>query len=149
MEIMNVLNTHFNCGPKSGAGNPHNLKCRNLPVSLAQPRPYLYSNTGISIKNRVRRKALTTHTLRSPKFRRIHFFLCSCTKFQRKCIACRERVSAIVVPPSGTTYRSPRLWVSVRRAAGPHLYPHVLRRLPPHAAAVSNTHKAYTATLFS
>lgn len=57
MEIRIVLITHLDCIPKSGASNPHNLKCRIPPVSLARPRLYLYSNTGISIKKQSPQKS--------------------------------------------------------------------------------------------
>lgn len=149
METISGLITYFSCGSKSVARNPHNLKRRNLPVSLVRPRLYLYSNTEIVIKKQGPQKNTHNAHVEVTKGPADSLFSLQLHEISKK----RCRVPRTCVcdrgAPSGTTYRSPRLWVSVRRAAGPRLYPHVLRRLPPHTAAVSSIHKAYIATLFS
>lgn len=149
MEIRNVLITHLDCVPKSGASNPHNLKCRIPPVSLARPRPYLYSNTGISIKNRVRRKALTRHTLGHQKSRGLTFFFAVARNFKENVSRAgneylRSWCPRVALPTAARDFG----WVCGAPPARAYIHTScaVYLRTP---LCRLNTHKAYTKTLFS
>lgn len=79
----------------------------------------------ISVKKYKNFNSQRARYLESPKVTPIHFFSLQFVyaKFSKKmCVRSRggKCVTAIVAPSCGTTYRSPRLWVSVRRAGGPH-----------------------------